>query len=192
MSFSIAPTVAIVSTRVLAAHRPAAARPGRDADGRAGHAAADPHRRRHRLRSHVLPSLILIGIGFGLTIAPSFATATHGVPARDSGVASAMVSTSQQIGGSIGTALLSTLAASAVTPSPATPPRSGARRPPRRGRAHVRRLLRSDARPATLHAEGGETSHLGMMCKGGPSWDALSTMTRQFTLPVVKEIRPGR
>ena len=66
--------------------------------------------------SHVLPSLILIGIGFGLTIAPSFATATHGVPARDAGVASAMVNTSQQIGGSIGTALLSTLAASAATP----------------------------------------------------------------------------
>ena len=33
--------------------------------------------------THVLPSLILIGIGFGLTVAPSFATATHGVPARD-------------------------------------------------------------------------------------------------------------
>ena len=64
--------------------------------------------------SHVLPSLILIGIGFGLTLAPSFATATSGVPARDAGVASAMVNTSQQIGGSIGTALLSTLAASAA------------------------------------------------------------------------------
>jgi MFS family permease len=65
--------------------------------------------------SHVLPSLILIGVGFGLTLGPSFATATFGVPARDSGVASAMVNTSQQVGGAIGTALLSTLAASAVT-----------------------------------------------------------------------------
>jgi hypothetical protein len=37
------------------------------------------------------------------------------VPARDSGVASAMVNTSQQVGGSIGTALLSTLAVSATT-----------------------------------------------------------------------------
>ena len=63
--------------------------------------------------THVLPSLVLIGIGFGLTIAPSFATATHGVPPRDAGVASAMVNTSQQVGGSIGTALLSTVAASA-------------------------------------------------------------------------------
>jgi EmrB/QacA subfamily drug resistance transporter len=65
--------------------------------------------------SHVMPSLILIGVGFGLAIAPSFATATLGVPRQDSGVASAMVNTSQQVGGSIGTALLSTLAVSATT-----------------------------------------------------------------------------
>jgi hypothetical protein len=43
------------------------------------------------------------------------ATATAGVATADAGVASAMVNTTQQIGGSIGTALLSTLAASAVT-----------------------------------------------------------------------------
>jgi EmrB/QacA subfamily drug resistance transporter len=65
--------------------------------------------------SHVLPSLLLIGLGFGLIVAPSFATATLGVPRKDSGVASAMVNTSQQVGGSIGTALLSTLAVSATT-----------------------------------------------------------------------------
>jgi sugar phosphate permease len=65
--------------------------------------------------SHVLPSLLLVGFGLGLIFAPSIATATLGVERRDSGVASAMVSTSQQIGGSIGTALLSTLAAAAAT-----------------------------------------------------------------------------
>jgi hypothetical protein len=65
--------------------------------------------------SHVLPSLLLIGLGFGLVIAPAFATATLGVPPRDSGVASALVNTSQQVGGSIGTALLSTVALSATT-----------------------------------------------------------------------------
>jgi hypothetical protein len=43
------------------------------------------------------------------------ATATFGVQASDAGVASAMVNTMQQIGGSIGTALLSTLAATAVS-----------------------------------------------------------------------------
>src|SRR3954454_9707457 len=42
-------------------------------------------------------------------------TATRVAPPADAGVASAMVNTSQQVGGSIGTALLSTLAASAVT-----------------------------------------------------------------------------
>ena len=65
--------------------------------------------------SHILPSLMLMGVGFGLIIAPSFATATLGVPRHDSGVASAMVNTSQQVGGSIGTALLSTVAVSATT-----------------------------------------------------------------------------
>ncbi len=65
--------------------------------------------------SHVLPSLVLIGLGFGTIVAAAFATATLGVAARDSGVVSAMVSTSQQVGGSIGAALLSTMAASAVT-----------------------------------------------------------------------------
>jgi EmrB/QacA subfamily drug resistance transporter len=65
--------------------------------------------------SHVLPSLILIGLGFGAITMAAFSTATLGVAPRDSGVASAMAGTSQQVGGSIGAALLSTLAASAVT-----------------------------------------------------------------------------
>lgn len=63
----------------------------------------------------VLPGLCFVGLGFGLVIAPSMASATLGVAASDSGVASAMVNTSQQVGGSIGTALLSTISASAVT-----------------------------------------------------------------------------
>jgi EmrB/QacA subfamily drug resistance transporter len=65
----------------------------------------------------VLPSLLLIGLGYGLIVAPSTSTATLGVRPADAGVASATVSASQQIGGSIGTALLSTIAASAVTSS---------------------------------------------------------------------------
>ena len=62
---------------------------------------------------HVLPSLIVMGLGFGLIFAPSISTATLGVGSRDAGVASAMVNVSQQVGGSIGTALLSTIAVSA-------------------------------------------------------------------------------
>jgi hypothetical protein len=56
-----------------------------------------------------------MGVGFGLIMAPSFETATHGVVAADAGVASAMVNTSQQVGGSLGVALLSTVFADAAT-----------------------------------------------------------------------------
>ncbi len=115
LSFSIAPTVAIVSTRVLPRTGPRPLVPAGMAIAALGMVLLTRIGVDTAYASHVLPSLILIGIGFGLTLAPSFATATFGVPARDSGVASAMVNTSQQIGGSIGTALLSTLAASAAT-----------------------------------------------------------------------------
>ncbi|GGS28365.1 MFS transporter [Streptomyces griseoviridis] len=60
--------------------------------------------------SEVLPALLLMGLGMGLTFMPVFATATAGVAPRDSGVTSATVNTSQQVGGSIGTALLNTIA----------------------------------------------------------------------------------
>ena len=64
--------------------------------------------------SDVLPGLIVIGLGMGCIFAPAFSTATLGVDRQDAGVASAMVNTSQQVGGSVGTALLSTLFASAA------------------------------------------------------------------------------
>jgi EmrB/QacA subfamily drug resistance transporter len=63
--------------------------------------------------TEILPALLLVGGGFGLMISPSTNTATLGVSRADAGVASATVNTGQQIGGSIGTALLNTLAASA-------------------------------------------------------------------------------
>jgi MFS family permease len=64
---------------------------------------------------HVLPGIMIIGAGLGLVFSSAMATATFGVQPSDAGVASAMVNTMQQIGGSVGTALLSTLAAAAVT-----------------------------------------------------------------------------
>jgi EmrB/QacA subfamily drug resistance transporter len=64
---------------------------------------------------HVLPALLVMGVGLGLIFAPAMSTATLGVAASDAGVASAMVNTSQQVGGSIGTAVLSTIFSSAVT-----------------------------------------------------------------------------
>ncbi len=62
----------------------------------------------------VLPGLLVIGLGMGCIFAPAFGTATLGVPTNEAGVASAMVNTSQQVGGSVGTALLSTIFASAA------------------------------------------------------------------------------
>jgi EmrB/QacA subfamily drug resistance transporter len=65
--------------------------------------------------SHVLPFLILLGLGFGLSLAPSFSTGTLALQPHDAGVGSATLNTSQQVGGSIGTALLNTLAAGAAS-----------------------------------------------------------------------------
>jgi EmrB/QacA subfamily drug resistance transporter len=63
----------------------------------------------------VLPALILMGLAMGSVMAPSMNTATAGVQPQDSGVAAALVSTMQQVGGSIGTAVMSTIAASVTT-----------------------------------------------------------------------------
>jgi EmrB/QacA subfamily drug resistance transporter len=64
--------------------------------------------------THVLPSEILLGIGLGLAIVPCISTATQNANPKDVGVTSAMTNTSQQIGASIGTALLNTIAAAAT------------------------------------------------------------------------------
>jgi nitrate/nitrite transporter NarK len=63
----------------------------------------------------ILPPLLVVGIGLGLVFATAFNRATLGVRQSDAGVASATANASQQVGGSLGTALLSTVAASATT-----------------------------------------------------------------------------
>jgi EmrB/QacA subfamily drug resistance transporter len=65
--------------------------------------------------THILPALILMGLGMGLIFMPVFSTATAGVAPQDSGVTSATLNTSQQVGGSIGTALLNTIATTSST-----------------------------------------------------------------------------
>jgi EmrB/QacA subfamily drug resistance transporter len=60
----------------------------------------------------VLPALIIMGLGFGTIFAAAVNSATAGVPYEDSGVASALVNTMQQVGGSIGISVLSTITAS--------------------------------------------------------------------------------
>ncbi len=63
---------------------------------------------------HVLPALLVTGVGAGTVFSASFATATYGVDAQDTGVASAMINTMQQVGGSLGTAALSAVGAHAA------------------------------------------------------------------------------
>jgi EmrB/QacA subfamily drug resistance transporter len=61
--------------------------------------------------SHVLPAEILLGLGLGLALVPCISTATNNAEPRDVGITSATTNSSQQIGASIGTALLNTIAA---------------------------------------------------------------------------------
>ena len=65
--------------------------------------------------THVLPSLIMISVGLALVFIPVASTALHAVGGHDAGVASALINTSQQVGASLGIALLNTVAAGATT-----------------------------------------------------------------------------
>jgi hypothetical protein len=84
--------------------------------------------------SAVLGPLVVTGAGIGLSMPPSLNTGTFGVAGSDAGVASATLNVGQQLGGSIGTALLNTIATSAaaayvtshLTPAVATSPSSQA------------------------------------------------------------------
>jgi hypothetical protein len=63
----------------------------------------------------LLPAELLLGAGMGCVFTPAISIATTGVERPDVGVAAATASTSMQIGGSIGTAVLNTLAITATT-----------------------------------------------------------------------------
>lgn len=62
---------------------------------------------------HVVPAIVVLGLGLGAVFGAAMNLATAGTSREDAGVASAMVTTGQQVGGSIGTALLNTIATSA-------------------------------------------------------------------------------
>ena len=64
--------------------------------------------------SHIFPAEVLLGMGIACVMVPAFSTGTLGVDPREAGVAAATVNTASQIGASIGTALLNTIAASAT------------------------------------------------------------------------------
>ncbi len=63
---------------------------------------------------HILPTELLLGLGLGIAMVPAISTATSRAEPRDAGVTSAATNTSQQVGASIGTALLNTIAATAT------------------------------------------------------------------------------
>jgi EmrB/QacA subfamily drug resistance transporter len=65
--------------------------------------------------AHVLPPEVLVSLGMGMAFVPMSSTALIGVEPKDAGVASALVNATQQVGGSLGTALLNTVAASVAT-----------------------------------------------------------------------------
>jgi predicted MFS family arabinose efflux permease len=65
--------------------------------------------------SNLLPGIMLISIGMGLVFVPITLIATSGVPTDDAGLASGLFNTSQQIGGALGLAVLSTLATNRTT-----------------------------------------------------------------------------
>src|SRR3954469_15549565 len=64
--------------------------------------------------SHVLPAMIVLGAGLGMTFVPITISATSGVATGDSGLASGLLTTTQQVGGSLGLAILSTVSTTRV------------------------------------------------------------------------------
>jgi len=65
--------------------------------------------------SHVLPAMLVLGTGLGLSFVPITIAATNGVAGRDSGLASGLLNTTQQVGGSLGLAILSSVSTSRFT-----------------------------------------------------------------------------
>jgi EmrB/QacA subfamily drug resistance transporter len=65
--------------------------------------------------SDVLPAIIPMSVGMGLTFVPVTLIATTGVAEADAGLASGLFNTAQQVGGALGLAVLSTLAADKTT-----------------------------------------------------------------------------
>jgi MFS family permease len=65
--------------------------------------------------SHVLPAIVALGVGLGMAFVPITIAATSGVQAGDSGLASGLLNSTQQVGGSLGLAILSSVSSTRVT-----------------------------------------------------------------------------
>jgi EmrB/QacA subfamily drug resistance transporter len=64
---------------------------------------------------HVLPGLVVMAFGAGFTFVSTTIAATSGVPGREAGLASGLINTAQQLGGALGLAVLSGVAAASTT-----------------------------------------------------------------------------
>jgi hypothetical protein len=62
----------------------------------------------------ILPAQVLVGLGIGCVFTPAISVATSGIDPRTAGVAAAVANTAMQIGASIGTAVLNTVAITAT------------------------------------------------------------------------------
>ena len=65
--------------------------------------------------NHVLPAMVILGVGFGISFVPATIAATSGVAREDSGLASGLLNATQEVGGSLGLAILSTVATTRIT-----------------------------------------------------------------------------
>ncbi len=125
--------------------------------------------------THVIGAEILTSLGMGLAFVPMSSTALVGVDPSDAGVASALVNTTQQVGSSLGTALLNTLAAVGSCVLPAGPRRSARRTPGRRrprlhdgfhGERGAARCRGSDHRAARAGVTSGRRAGPGVRSAG--------------------------
>ena len=63
----------------------------------------------------ILPTMLLLGLGFALTYPAVNMAATSGVPDHEQGLASGLVSTSFQLGGAVGLAIVTAVITSGET-----------------------------------------------------------------------------
>ena len=62
----------------------------------------------------ILPALVTFAVGMGFSFIGGTIAATNGVPAKDSGLASGLLNTTQQVGGAVGLAVLSVVSTAAT------------------------------------------------------------------------------